>query len=117
MFLLIKKKLTLVYPKQHLKFAIITTKKSFTKQRQKNDTELSKQYWKIKQQNKIPRIKWKVLRKCHAYNEKERQCILCLNEKQKIACYKGDNLLNKRTEILGTCRHKDNINLKIATQD
>ena len=33
----------------------------------------------------------------------------------KFACYKGDNLLNKRTEVLGTCRHT-NINLKIVTQ-
>ena len=24
----------------------------------------------------------------------------------EIACYKGDNLLNKRTEILGICRQK-----------
>ena len=39
-------------------------KKSLTKQRHKNDTELSKEYWKVKQQNGIPRIKWKVLRKC-----------------------------------------------------
>ena len=40
-------------------------KQSFTKQHHKNDTELSKEYWKVKQQNGISRIKWKVLRKCH----------------------------------------------------
>ena len=91
-------------------------KKSLTKQRHKNDTELSKEYWKVKQQNGIPRIKWKVLRKCHAYNQKKRQCILCLNEKYEIACYKGDILLNKRTEILGTCRHRNKYSLKVATQ-
>ena len=54
-------------------------KKSFTKQHPKNDTELTKEYWTVKQQNRIPIIKWKVLRKCHAYNQKKRQCILCLN--------------------------------------
>ena len=27
-------------------------------------------------------------------------------EKQEIATYKGDNLLNKRTEIINTCRHR-----------
>ena len=32
-------------------------KKLFTKQRHKNDTELFKEYWRIKQQNGIPRIK------------------------------------------------------------
>ena len=35
-----------------------------------------------------------------------------LNEKYKIACYKGDNLLNKRTEILGTCRRRNKYKLK-----
>ena len=30
----------------------------------------------------------------------------------EIACYKGDNLLNKRTEILGTCRHRNKYKLK-----
>ena len=62
-----------------------TKKKSFTK-KHKNDTGLSKEYWKIKQQNGIPRIKWQVLRKCHAYNQKKRQTVLCLNEKHDIAC-------------------------------
>ena len=47
-------------------------KKSFTKQRHKNDMESLKEYWKVKQQNGIPRIKWKVLRKSHAYNQKKR---------------------------------------------
>ena len=86
-------------------------RKPFTKQRYKYDTELSKEYWKMKQQKRIPRIKWKVLRKCHAHNQTKKQCMLRLNEKHEIACYKGDNLLNKRTEILATCRH-----LKIVTQ-
>ena len=34
-----------------------------------------------------------------------------------VACYKGDNLLNKRTEIFGTnVDTETNANLKIATQ-
>ena len=44
-------------------------KQSFTKQHHKNDMELSKEYWKVKQQNGTPRIKWTVLKKCHAYNQ------------------------------------------------
>ena len=44
-------------------------KKQFTKQRHKNDTELSKEHWKVKKQNGIPIIKWKVLRKCPVYNK------------------------------------------------
>ena len=33
-------------------------------------------------------------------------CVLCLNEKYEIATYKVDNLLNKITEIINTCRHR-----------
>ena len=33
-----------------------------------------------------------------------------------ITCYKEDNLSNKRTEILGTCRHRNKCKLKTATQ-
>ena len=85
--------------------------KSFTKQHHKNNTELSKEYWKVKQQNRITRIKWKVLRKCHTYNKKK-TVYLMPKWKYEIACRKGDNLLNKRTEILGTCRHKNKYKLK-----
>ena len=46
-------------------------KKWFTKQHHKSDMELSKEYWQVKQQNGIRRIKWKVLKKCHAYNQKK----------------------------------------------
>ena len=44
-------------------------KQSFTKQHHKNDMELSKEYWKVKQQNGTPRTKRTVLKKCHAYNQ------------------------------------------------
>ena len=38
--------------------------------------ELSKEYWKVKQQNRIPRMKWRVLRKCHTYNQKKRAYLM-----------------------------------------
>ena len=47
-------------------------KQSFTKQLHKKDTELSKEYWKVKQQNGTPRIRWKVIKKCQAYNQKKK---------------------------------------------
>ena len=55
----------------------------------------------------ITLIKLKVLRECHAHNQKKIQCILCLNEKYERSCLKGDNLLDKRTETIGTCRHRN----------
>ena len=53
-----------------------------------------------------------MLKKYQAYNQKKRHCVLCLNEKYEIANYKEDNLLNKRTEIVSTCRHKNKFELK-----
>ena len=61
-------------------------------------------------QNGIPMIKWKVLRKRHAHNQKKRQCISYLNKKYIIDNFKRENLLNKRTD------RETNINLKTATQ-
>ena len=55
-----KEKVYLRVPETILKVRYGNHKKSFTKQRHKNDTELSKDYWKGKQQNGIPRIKCKV---------------------------------------------------------
>ena len=107
-FLVIKKRFTLAYPKQHLRFAMVTTKNRL----QNSIINLSKEYWKVKQQNGIPSIKWKVLKKYQAYNQKKRQCILYLNEKYEIVCYKRDNLLNKRTEILGICSHRNKYKFK-----
>ena len=111
-FLVIKGKVCLGVSKTTYKVRHGNHKISFKKQHHKNDTELFKEYWKVKQQNGIPRIKWRVLRKCHAYNQNKRQCILCLNEKYEIAYCKEDNLLNKRTEILGTYRHRNKYKLK-----
>ena len=76
-----KEKVYLGLSKTTFKVCYSNHKKLFTKQCHKNDTELSKDYWKVKQQNRILRIKWKVLRKCHAYNQKKKQHILCLNVK------------------------------------
>lgn len=38
--------------------------------------------------------------------------ILCLNEKYEIATNKRDDLLSKRTEIFGTCRHRNRYKLR-----
>ena len=69
-------------------------KKSFNHVKHKNDTKLSKEFWEIKKSNGTPRITWKIIRICRSYNLNSKHCFLCLNDKYKIATYKGDNLLN-----------------------
>ena len=67
--------------------------------------ELPKEFWVNKKRNGTPKITWKIIIICRSYNPNSQHCLLCLNEKYEIATYKGDNLLNKRTEIINTCRH------------
>ena len=73
----------------------------------KNDRELSKEFWEIKKRNLTPKITWKNLRICRSYNTNSKCCFLCLNEKYEIATYREDKLLNKRTQIINTCRHRN----------
>ena len=70
-----------------------------------NDTELSKEYWDIKRNNFIPKVTRSIVRECPPYSLSKRKCYLCLNEKLEINSYKGNNLLNKRLELINKCRH------------
>ena len=47
-----------------------------------------------------------IIRACCSHNQNSEYCLLCLKEKYEIATYKGGNLLNKKTEIISTCRHR-----------
>ena len=68
-------------------------------------TELSKEYWDIKRNNFIIKVTWSIVRECPPYSLSKRKCYLCLNEKLEINSYKGNNLLNKRSELINKCRH------------
>ena len=82
-------------------------KKSFNNRRLINDTELSKEIWRIKDQGGRPSVEWKILKKSKSYNPKSKRCMLCLTEKLGIAEYNGSNLLNKRSEAVAKCRHQN----------
>ena len=81
--------------------------KSFNAIRYRNDTELSKEVWKLKEKNFIPFVRWKIVKQCKPYNPASRVCNLCLNEKYQILMYKRENLLNTRSEMISKCRHKN----------
>ena len=85
--------------------------KSFNLEHYENDTELSKEYWAIKRNHFTPIVTWRIIRKCATFNTTKRKCYLCLNEKLEIASYKGDNLLNKRSELINKCRHQNKFTL------
>ena len=85
--------------------------KSFNLEHYENDTELSKEYWTIKRNHFIPKVTWRIIRKWAPFNTTKGKCYLCLNEKLEIASYKGDNLLNKRSELINKCRHQNKFTL------
>ena len=80
--------------------------KSFRNKKYSTETELSKEIWRIKERNADYNVHWKIRKLCPTYNATTKKCMLCLNEKKDILYYDGGNLLNKRSEIISTCRHR-----------
>ena len=85
---------------------------SFKHESKKNDTELSKYLWQLKDQKKDFAISWKILARAKSYSNLTKRCNLCSTEKFYIL-YKPDMAtLNKRNELVSTCRHKRNFLLR-----
>ena len=85
---------------------------SFKHESKKNDTELSKHLWHLKDQKKDFEISWKILAKAKCYSNLTKRCNLCSTEKFYIL-YKPDMAtLNKHNELVSTCRHKRKFLLK-----
>ena len=79
--------------------------KSFKHRKYSKETELSKYIWELKDDNKVPIIKWKILKTITSRLNSNR-CILCLSEKFFIVKNCDDvNLLNKKSEFISKCRH------------
>ena len=77
-------------------------------------TALSAKIWQLKKANKEYSIKWDIVDKPFTYRAGSKYCDLCSSERMFISM--GDKgpkklppgcvLLNRRSEILGKCRHK-----------
>ena len=69
-------------------------------------TTLSSYVWKLKDNNIPYGIKWSIKAKGHTFSSGSRECDLCLTEKLVILTENQDTMLNKRDELLETCRHR-----------
>ena len=79
--------------------------KSFNHKKYAKETELPNYIWDLKDNNKQPSIRWKILKTIKS-RLSPKQCILCLSEKFFIIKNLDDvNLLNKRSEFISKCRH------------
>ena len=87
--------------------------KSFRDLEYSKETELSKEIWSLKERNATYSVQWRIRKLCPAYNPTTKKCMLCLNEKTDILHYNGANLLNKRSEIISTCRHRKKYSLGV----
>ena len=81
--------------------------KSFRNRKYANDTELSKYIWSLKDNNEEYNIKWSIASRASPYKCGTRRCDLCISEKVKIMRASPTNLLNKRSELISKCRHRN----------
>ena len=63
-------------------------------------------YIYIKEANKEFNITWKILAKAKSYTNLTKRCNLCTTEKFFLICRPHTATLNKRNELVSTCRHR-----------
>ena len=82
-------------------------KSLFKNENSKNSTELYKYIWSLRDNNKTPSIKWKIVK--IVYNKATSFCKLCLTEKLFILNALGDGkcLNNKKAEFINECHHQN----------
>ena len=107
--------------KYYLRLAETTFKERYTNHKSllknennKSRTELSKYVWLLRENTKIPPIKWKITKKVYS-KATSSFCKLCLTEKLFILSAFGDEkCLNKKTEFINKCWRQNKLLLKNA---
>ena len=87
-------------------------KQSFKNNSKRNSTELSKAVWNLKENNIDYNLYWTIIKETPPYKIGSKLCNLCISEKIEILKANPSTLLNKRSEIIGKCRHKNKFLLK-----
>ena len=80
---------------------------SFKHESKVNATELSKYIWKLKEQKRKYDIKWSIIQRASPYNSATKRCNLCLAEKYHILTAPKQNTINRRSELISNCRHRN----------
>ena len=92
-------------------------KKSFNIPLYKHDTKLSTEYWNLKMKQLNPQISSKIKGIYKSYSPTSKRCNLCLTEKLQILDDPDKHLLNKRSQTIPQCRHKNKHKLKILASN
>ena len=70
-----------------------------------NCTELSKFIWTLKDRNIDHTLTWNIIARAKAYSRGSKFCNLCITETFFIMCKQMPGSLNKKSELISTCRH------------
>ena len=87
------------------------SQKSFNLINSKNDTTLSAEHWTLKKRLQAPRLTREIKGQYKAYNPTFKKRNLCLNDKLAIIDDPDRNVLNKRSEVISQCRHRNKFKL------
>ena len=87
-------------------------KKSFNEEKNKNDTSLSTENWKLANKKLHPRISWSIKGNYKSYNSNSKTFSLILHEKLEIVDDPKEILLNKPSEVISQSRHRNKYKLK-----
>ena len=79
-------------------------------------TSLSTYVWKIRNEGEDPTISWSKVKNARSYNPGNKNCNMCLEEKTTIARDKTKEMLNKRSELMYKCLHKQRYLLENIVQ-
>ena len=80
-------------------------KSSFRDPNKRLSTELSKHIWHLKDAKIGFSLTWKILKQVAPFNPASNRCNSCLWEKYFIICRADLASLNKRNELVTSCRH------------
>ena len=76
------------------------------------NTSLSTHIWKLKERKIEYKLEWNIIKQAPVYSKEAGGCSLCLEEKTQIMFADKRTSLNKRTEIMQKCRHREKHLLK-----
>ena len=88
---------------------------SFRHVGRRNETELSKHLWKLKDDNKEYTFTWKIVAKAKPYTNLTKRCNLCNTEKFFLITKPHMATLNRRNELISTCRHRRKFILRYSS--
>ena len=90
-------------------------KTDFKYEKKRYSTALASHIWDIKNKDKKYEIEWKIIDATSKLKNGQKECRLCLKESLAILNRlknSNNNCLNKKNEILNTCRHGRSFLLK-----